>query len=242
MKFFSKRLWLAKDPDNSGEYQDAVSFDTQRGMAAIADGVSSAIFSRRWAEILTERCVADPPNVEDREAFVRWLFEPRRAWAASIDPSKLAWHQRSKLKNGAFATLLAASFSTIEKPHLSAWAIGDCNLFHVRAGELLLSFPIRDSLQFGIDPLVIGSIDANRDSLLEFARIDLEFEASDLFVLSTDAIASWALAEYEAGRSVDWNEFRKMSDESFASRIVELRKQGAMRVDDATLLLLTVEY
>jgi hypothetical protein len=238
MKFKSKSFWLAKDPEHGGEYQDAFCLDAQQGVAAIADGVSSAIFSRRWAEILTKRCVADPPQVHDRAALGEWLVEPRQQWAASIDPSKLAWHQRSKLKNGAFTTLLAATLSGGDTPSLRAWSIGDCNLFHLRSGEMLRSFPIEASSEFGIDPLVIGSIDANRDQVLEFASLDLPCNLGDQFVLCTDAIGCWALAEYEANRPVDWNEFWQMDDETWQARILELRQQGVMRVDDATLLLL----
>jgi hypothetical protein len=170
MVFKSKSFWLAKDPEHVGEYQDAYCVDAERGVAAIADGVSSAIFSRRWAEILTARAVADPPQIKDREAFAAWLVEPRQQWAASIDPSKLAWHQRSKLQTGAFSTLLSASISrTADEStyQLAAWAVGDCNLFHVRAGQMLRSFPIEESAQFGIDPLALGSMDVSRDHLIE---------------------------------------------------------------------------
>ena len=241
MPFNSKSFWLAKDPEHGGEYQDAHCLDAERGIAAIADGVSSAIFSRRWAEILTERCVADAPQVHDQQALSQWLVEPREQWASTIDPSQLAWHQRSKLKNGAFTTLLAVSLAGGESPRLAAWAIGDCNLFHVRSGELQCSFPIEESSQFGIDPLVIGSIDANRDQLLEFASTELQCAVGDEFILCTDAIGSWALAEYEAGRRVDWSEFWRMDDATWSARVLDLRQQGVMRVDDATLLLLAIE-
>ena len=241
MKFKSKSFAIAKDPEHAGEYQDAFSLDAERGVAAIADGVSSAIFSRSWAEILTRRCVDDPPQVDDAESFGRWLTEPRKQWAAAIDPSKLAWHQRSKLKNGAFTTLLAVALSDAPSPQLAAWAIGDCNLFHLRSGELLASFPIDNAAAFGIDPLVIGSIDANRDHLLEFTSTTLDCAAGDEFVLATDAIACWAVAESEAGRAVDWSEFWDMDDAAWQARILDLRQQGVMRVDDATLLLLRIE-
>ncbi len=245
MIFESKSLWLAKDAEHVGEYQDAYCVDAERGIAAIADGVSSAIFSRRWAEILTARAVEDPPQVNDREAFAAWLVDPRQQWAASIDPSKLAWHQRSKLQAGAFSTLLAAKVapaadSADSTYGLTAWAVGDCNLFHVRDGQMLCSFPIEESAQFGIDPLALGSMDVNRDHLIEFCHIQRECLTDDLLVLATDAIGSWALTEYEAGRTVDWNEFWNMTDDRWASRILDFRQKGEMRVDDATLLLLKI--
>ena len=49
MRFESKTFWLSKDADFPDEYQDAFAVDAERGVAAIADGVASAIFSARWA-------------------------------------------------------------------------------------------------------------------------------------------------------------------------------------------------
>ncbi|MCG8587410.1 MAG: protein phosphatase 2C domain-containing protein, partial [Pirellulales bacterium] len=214
MKFRSKSFWLAKDPQHGGEYQDAHAVDEEQGRAAIADGVSSAIFSRRWAEILTQRCVESPPTEQDLKSLNDWLVEPRKEWAATIDPSKLAWHQRSKLKGGAFTTMLLACLADTPDADLSVWAIGDCNLFHIRQGELLRSFPMDTVEQFSADPLVIGSIDANRDQFLELKAIDLPCTKGDQFVLCTDAIGCWAMAEYEAGRTVDWGEFWSLTDDA----------------------------
>ena len=41
----SRVFWLPKDPGYAEEYEDACALDEERGRVAIADGVSSAIFS-----------------------------------------------------------------------------------------------------------------------------------------------------------------------------------------------------
>ena len=46
MLFQARTFWIAKDAEHANEYEDAFELDGERGIAAIADGVSAAIFSR----------------------------------------------------------------------------------------------------------------------------------------------------------------------------------------------------
>ena len=51
--FFEYRAFsLPKDAENTDGNQDAFAVDQQRGLAAIADGVSSTLFAGSWARIL----------------------------------------------------------------------------------------------------------------------------------------------------------------------------------------------
>src|SRR5579884_796018 len=106
MRFESRTFWLSKDADEPNQYQDAFELDAELGRAAIADGVSSAIFSGPWAHLLTLAAVADPPPLEDTTAFQTWIGDKRAAWLNSIDTSKLTWYQRPKMADGAMTTLL----------------------------------------------------------------------------------------------------------------------------------------
>ena len=107
MRFESRVFQLAKDAGHPEENQDAYHADARRGIAAIADGVASAIFSRRWAQILTQATVADTPRTGDKEAFGRWLAERREVWASEIELAELAWFQKPKLRQGAFSSYIA---------------------------------------------------------------------------------------------------------------------------------------
>ena len=74
-------------------------------VAAIADGVSSSIFSRPWAEVLVHAAEGLPkPN--DPTGLVRWLRERPETWSRAIDVGDLKWFQKAKLARGAFSTLL----------------------------------------------------------------------------------------------------------------------------------------
>jgi len=153
---------LAKDVEHPEQCQDAWGSDPSRGIAVVADGVSSAIFSRPWAEILVRAILADPPYPSDPAGFSQWLAACRAQWDGAIDTDNLAWYQAPKLADGAFSTLLWAQLFATAQPgkyKAHSFAIGDSCLFHFRDGELLRTFPIEDSTQFAASPVVLGSRD-----------------------------------------------------------------------------------
>jgi hypothetical protein len=248
LRFDTRLFTLAKDPEHPEGFQDACCMDCERHVVAIADGVSSALFSGPWAAILAEAAVADSPNPQDPAAFAEWLRRQRERWAASIYTANLAWHQKAKLPTGAFSTLLyvrvcpadAALPGSFGGYRLTAFAVGDSCLFQVRNGELVRSFPLERSEQFQTDPVVLGSIDLKRDHLLEFAFLDEMCYPGDELVLCTDAVAEWAARSYETGDAPVWNDFWLMSEDDWRSGVAWLRQERQMRIDDATMLVLRV--
>ena len=79
--FFQHRTFtIAKDASRPDENQDAVAFDADRGIAAIADGASSTLFAARWAAALAKAAVADPPTIEDLDSLAGWLSRLRDEW------------------------------------------------------------------------------------------------------------------------------------------------------------------
>ena len=162
MAFFSARTFsYAKDSEQPEANQDFVLCDGEHGRAIIADGVSSAIFSRSWARILAHD-IADalPPDFNDTERFNAWLAKLRERWFQSIDSTQLAWYQRPKLASGAFSTLLWFQLEPCLLPNenepefelaeafdpdrrcflLTGWTIGDSCLFHVRQDKPLTGY------------------------------------------------------------------------------------------------------
>ncbi len=251
MPFHARLFRLAKEAEHPELNQDACRVDVQGGVAVIADGATSGIFSRRWAMILADRVMAGLPEVDDPAAFSAWLAECRREWDTAIDTSCLAWHQKAKLRDGAFATLLwveAFPVSDCEMQpgepasqwFLTARAVGDSCLFLVRDGRLEASFPIQSSEELRADPLLLGSLDLNHDRQLAFSLLETECRSGDLIVLCTDAVADWALRHQEAGDAVAWEEYWDMPRQVWMEEILLLREQGKMRYDDSTLLLLRV--
>lgn len=251
MRFESQCFWLAKDAEFPDQYQDAYQLDARRGIAAIADGVSSALFSGPWARTLVRGALAEPPPLDDADCFRDWLTRQRTELAGQIDVTKLTWYQRPKFAAGAMSTLLwieltPQSPETPETPELPSayrlqgYSIGDCCLFHLRDGQLLRSFPMSGSAEFGLDPKVLVSIDRQQDHLLEFQQFDDACLPGDLLVLCTDAIGLWALTLLEQGEQVAWDAYWDRSPEAWAEEIFELRRGKQMRYDDTTLMLLRI--
>ena len=246
MRFDSRVFQLAKDVEHPEQNEDAWRVDGPRGIAVIADGVTSGIFSRLWAGILTDAIVADMPNPEDPESFARWLTLRREAWAAEIDVARLSWLQKPKLRAGAFSTLLwVRLLPDRENPQPDAWrlcgfAVGDSCLFHVRHGQVLRTFPLQQSAELEANPIVVGSMDRDRDQLLQFKRFDEPCLGDDLVVLCTDAVAGWALRSQESGQGPAWESYWSMTDDAWREEVLRLREQQQMRFDDTTLMLLRV--
>ena len=248
MRFEARTFWLAKDADEPEQYQDAFELDAERGIAAIADGVSSAIFSGPWARVLTREVVAAPPNLDDSAAFQDWLARNRAAWSSQIDVSKLTWYQRPKMVDGAMTTLLWIELAPVElgenglakNYHLRMFAIGDTCMFHLRGGQALSKFPLESSSEFGLNPAVIASIDRKRDHLLAFKAAEADCLPGDLLVLCTDAIALWAYERAESGEPVAWEDYWELDAGRWRDEIFSLRDAARMRFDDSTLVLLRV--
>lgn len=247
MPFEWRVFELAKEPEHPDQNQDAWWLNAHEGVAAIADGVTSGIFSRQWAQILTRAAVADWPDPSDDERFPRWLADLRTRWESEIDTSGLAWYQRAKLREGGFSTLVWLRLldnqglrDGRDQSPIEVMAVGDSCVFHVRNDALLESFPLEASSQFDSSPMVLGSVDLKRDGQLQFERLEISCRTGDMLVLCTDAVAAWALDRYEQGEPVLWSQYWDMPPEAWVGEICSLRNQGRMRYDDATLLLLRV--
>lgn len=246
MFFEHKTFWLAKDVSQTEHYQDAFALDGRRGVAAIADGVSSSLFSAQWAKILCDAVVADPPDVSSGDSFFPWLARQRAAWNSAVDTENLAWHQKAKMQQGAQSTLLWVQLLPADpfdaggrqSPRFRCFAVGDCCLLHARGSQMLRAFPIEQSQLLENNPHVLRSIESKQDQALAFQTLQDYYQPGDMLVLCTDAIAAWALKALEGGATLLWRDFWNMSQDDWAGYIGSLREQQRMRYDDATLVIL----
>jgi len=244
MRYVCKTFSLAKDPSHPDEYEDAFDADPARGVAAIADGVSSSIFSGKWARILTRACLDECPPIES-SAFFEWMALRRQSWETAIDPSQLTWHQKPKVGGGAFATLLWVEIDDCalaggKSLRYRAFAMGDCLLMHVRQGALLGTFPLADSAEFLRDPMAVGSKDLGRDGQFRFLATKQHCQAGDLLILCTDALGAWAVSLIESGQAVDWISWWARDADDWRTLVVHERAAGRMRYDDTTVGILRI--
>jgi hypothetical protein len=234
-------LCVPKQGHSADEYEDAWAADPAAGRFAVADGASESSFAALWARLLAEGFVA----ARRQSDLTGWLADPRRRWAAEVNGRELPWYAEMKREQGAFATLLGLRLRPPAATRPGAWraqAVGDSCVVSVRADGRLQSFPLTNSGEFGNQPRLIGS--------REGSPLRQEFAAGpllpgDYLFLMTDALAQWFLHTHErAGRP--WLDLADVLSsaspaEAFAGWIDGLRKSGALRNDDVTLLAIRIE-
>lgn len=250
------QCWFPKEVESPNEYEDASACSERAGRVVIADGVSSAIFSRDWARLLTRTAVIDPPDTYDSQKFLEWVKPLQDAWRDKVDFQTVSqdWRRGPKLKStGAQSTLLILEVDCPDDEdghnendrRLRAHAIGDCCLFLIRNSEKVLSFPMCDADAFAEPPHIISSINKKAEYAEKFCHLEDYCQIGDLIVVCTDAIGLWAMEEYQRGNQIDWLRYWD-HDSAWQSDIQELRDRspkdtrGRMRVDDCTLVLLKV--
>ena len=188
-----------------------------------------------------------------------WLRPLQQQWHAGIRWDSLPWFAEEKARQGAYAALLGLKFDrtdavrrgafsfvrsmlglrTKKHPRWEGFAVGDCCVFQVRGEFLLRAFPVERSADFDNRPFLLGSNLSSNASIKEAIRhLEGEFQADDLFVLASDALAKWFLGRHEAGEK-PWNRLTALASPGDFERFVAgLRTAAELRNDDTTLVLI----
>lgn len=249
------KFWLPKAGNSETEYEDAwrVVYPQQIGVSGhntvrltVSDGASESAFAREWANVLTDAFVSDPPDLDgfSVDSLREWLEPAQKEWHDQVPWEDIPWHGEAKTRAGAFATLLGMTIGAVSdgSPVLywRALAVGDCCLFIVRDGELRVSFPLQDHAEFDNNPALVCSNPANSEGLWEDVRRDSgECSAGDLLIVATDAIASWFLAQNAIGEK-PWETLVKLDPSEWEGWVSEQRRDGLMRNDDTTVVIVEV--
>ena len=232
-------LWYPKNTNAPSTYEDGYDFNRATASFAVADGVSSAIFSKQWAKVLVKATVDDWLPLNESKAISKWIRPLRKKWSDSL-PEDMEWFQKEKLAQtgGGHSTLLGVQLD-LESLKISAFSFGDCCFFLFRTNELIASFPASDSAYFGITPYSLASSRKPKEEFNpELFEVDLQL--GDKIVLATDAIACWIFTQLEDGKLVTPEQFETLDEQTWTSFIEELRESRAIRVDDVTLQLIEV--
>jgi hypothetical protein len=242
MRVSLNSYWTPKAGNQDDEYEDAFAPDSQPApdagayRFAVADGATEASYSRSWAELLVHGAVDGTLDLTDPSS----LSALQREWDARVAPLSLPWFAEEKARQGAYAALVVLELRDTPTRHWRASAVGDSCLFHLRAGNLQTSYPMRHAADFGISPYLIGSRCVGREvaERLEAPASDA-WEPGDEFLLMSDALACWFLTETEAGRCPA-ESIAHLADPNnstpFREWVESLRQSHNLRNDDTTLL------
>lgn len=236
-----RAMWAQKMGNTPEQWEDAHAADTPNGAAAIADGASSGIYCRTWADQLCRAFLSDRPDTRDPVILNKWVNGLRTEWRATINYATLNWSKQAKVDQvGAAATLLGLEIGATRANGTRAWracAVGDASLFHVRGGKLLATFPVTADDQFGSAPLLVRSNPGFRTTAL---AAEGTCAAGDRFVLATDAVAARLFKSIAQGAEPDWDRFETIEEDDWRAELDALRRANDMVNDDCTLVVLIV--
>jgi hypothetical protein len=236
-----RQLWAQKMGNKPEEWEDAFACDPESGVAVVADGASSGIYCRIWAEQLTKRFIADRPDARDFIGFAKWVHSLRGEWRTAINYPTLNWAKQRKVDEvGAAATLLGLEIGPTDAAGQRPWracAVGDASLFWVRNGALWASFPVTAADQFGSAPLLIRSNPGFKTMALIASGV---CQPGDRFLLATDAVAARLLKSAAHGPGPEWERFETIEEDAWRQELDALRQSRDMVNDDCTLIVLQV--
>ncbi len=237
-------LWLPKDDEYLGEYQDACCLHPDGGRFALADGASNSYDSQKWAAHLTQRFVQDAQELGDRASVIKWLSRRARQWQVDL-PAEATWFHQDAARDGSFATLLGVALERETGANAvglswRAVALGDTCMFHVRRSTLVSAFPLSRVESFGVRP----SLAPSDENLVRGISADIALVAGRLLpgehlFLATDALAKWLISLTDERSSRAWRLLADIDSVLFAGLVRDLQSSGMMESDDVTLVRIT---
>lgn len=232
--------WAPRLTHDATEWEDAAGYDEATGRLAVSDGASGSFGAGPWARSLVTAWLEDPPR-SGSGTVDRWVHATASAHEAhaAASPGRSAWYVDEAASRGAFATFAGVAVVLGDGPEAGHWrclAIGDCCLFHLRAGQLLRSFPLERAHDFDHTPALASTVAfGDRHGGQHARRADGQALAGDTLVLATDALATWALARGIANDEV-WSLLERIDHERFGELACQARHRRELADDDLTMV------
>ena len=245
MRLSAGVLSLPKAGTSPREYEDAWACPLPGAQpspplrCAMADGASESSYARLWAHVLVRafaRGEWDPRQGERSQ-----LDRLRRRWLRIVSRRPLPWHAAEKVRLGAYATFIGLELLESHGA-LVPWraaALGDSCLFQLRGDEIVRAFPVGSRRDFPARPFALCSRPGEEPIVLEIRG---QAQAGDSFLMMTDALGRWFLAQREAGGR-PWRTLIRLSNlgaPAFARWVRARRAAGSMGNDDVTFAWLAL--
>ncbi|MEG4287049.1 protein phosphatase 2C domain-containing protein [Microcoleus sp. A006_D1] len=240
---------MPKVGEQETDIQDVCCWSTDRSLAAIADGASTSLWPREWANFLVEHfCHHNQDSIASiHERWEEWLRPLQEKWRQHSlkikkDPTIPWYAQGSKDKDHGSATFVGLKLRPPNEAGEKIWealAVGDSCLFQIKPNsDELVAFLLNKSEQFTTVTNCFHSLPEYKSYPPAF-RNDL-YEEGDIFLLATDALAEWIIKDCE-NRTDRWKKLISVAtQEEFTNFINQLRDDRLIKNDDTTLLRLKV--
>lgn len=226
------------------ECQDALAGVPSRGRYAVADGMTTAVHSRAWAQALVKSFVHADAGAKPGD----WAQAAQKLWAAHTsrllaDPATLdITRHRLLMREASQATFLGLTLSADKSEgtwQATLLACGDTCAFHLRGERILAAFPQDQVEQFSATTNSLASDARDLDARLRSANWHLA--PGDTLLVATDALSKWLLRP-ETTAEKRATLVGAVSGEDFAAFITAARMaaEGAAELEDDDVALLNL--
>ena len=241
LKLNYEAFFLQKKDHQPEEYEDAFSIkeipeDEYR--FSVADGATESSFAGIWARLLTDG-YSNGTEIDSLQS----------TWLSQIESMELPWYSQQKAEQGAYAAFLGLTIFSKKNSQINTYeaiSVGDCCFFHIRGDNLITSFPIDSSSEFDNSPELISSINKVETKNAEFQIKKGKWIEGDMFLLMSDAIASWFLSKIE-NKENSIERLKGLSNQNEFIQLVEQERKiiydsglPALKNDDVTLVKVTL--
>lgn len=241
---------LPKIKESEEDIQDAYNISSDCTMVAIADGASSSLYPRQWAQLLVEEFCNYPNDSISpiQKDYENWLKPLQNKWFQYFkknqnDPN-IEWYLKgTQDKDCGSSTFVGLKLHYSDYPesqaHYECLAIGDSCLFHIKpSSSEIKPFPMEKSQDFSSVTDAFHSSCKYKISEPKF--FESNYDKDDVFLLATDALAEWIFKDLEI-KGKRWQQLLNFSNiNEFTNFIEKLRVDKEIKNDDTTLIRLKI--
>jgi len=211
---------------------------------AVADGVSGAYFSGRWAKLLTNTFVRDGSQfIENNDYLQQLASDWEREEEKRLTESKYDEKIQEYLFNKIHDTGGAATFNGLQiiakSAEWSSIAVGDACFFQIRDHKIISQNPSLNAEEFNDWPDQISTL-PNVDFHPHITRSYGTYLIGDCFFLATDSLACWLVSSFPEFSFED--KIKRLlsinSSNDFLEFITKERDSGRLKDDDVTLSII----
>ncbi len=241
---------IPKIAETEKSNQDSFARSLDGSSIALSDGAGSSLYPRKWAKLLVKAFCSLNNNPIERigSSYQEWLNPVQEQWrqyylTKITNPNRKWWETDSQIKKCGFATFLGLTLSNLDVSSTGKWlavAVGDSCLFKLEKdnNEKLSTFPLGNSRDFKNTAQCWSSLPEYASSPPQFQ--EGHFERGDVFLLATDALSQWLLADFES-HSSEWKKIFELEQQEDFVRIIErLRQEKSLKNDDTTAILIKI--
>ncbi len=242
---FVRNFLLPKRGHKAEECEDAIAMNSRRTRFAVADGATEAFDSGNWARRLVSSWTENNGLLQADE-FLAWLKNQGEEHCEAWTNVELSWYASEKERAGSFAAFVGVELHQTPESHCwNAIAIGDSCLIHTHGNDIIHTFPLTKSEDFGPAPVLAPS----RAPLLtltakEVRAISGRLGVGDQLLVLSDATAAWFLRLHEErddeSRTTFINLLKSESDSALVEFLEQERSGGRLKNDDVAIIRIAI--